>query len=92
MEKVIPFLSNDAENQLLVQIGDMTEPGVIMSWDPQSQSACHVLMTRGPDNILQMKRWVVQGPISEAYARQLTLEIQAAAEADGLCPSPTSIN
>ena len=92
MEKVIPFLSNDAENQLLLQIGDMTEPGVVMAWDPQSKSACHVLMTRGPDNILRMKRWVVQGPISEAYARQLTLEIQAAAEADGLCSSPASIN
>ncbi|MEW8645218.1 MAG: hypothetical protein AB2563_03900 [Candidatus Thiodiazotropha endolucinida] len=91
-EKVIPFLSNDAENQLLLKIAEMPEPGVIMVWDPESKTACHVLMTKGPDNILRMKRWVVQGPISQDYAHQLTREIQVAAEADGLCPSPASIN
>ncbi|MEW8073630.1 MAG: hypothetical protein AB2758_20615 [Candidatus Thiodiazotropha endolucinida] len=91
-EKVIPFLSNDAENQLLLEIGGMKEPGVVMAWDPKSKTACHVLMIKGPDNILRMKRWVVQGPISQSYAHQLTREIQAAVEADGLCPSPSSIN
>ena len=84
----LPFFTEQAEAQLVEQIGTMQASGVCLGYDPSTASAAYVLVRVERGQKPQMHRWTVEGPVTLDHARQTVQEIAAAAELDGLVSEP----
>ena len=78
----VQFISQQAEAKLVEQIGAMQQSGVVMTFDPTTMTAIHVLVKVTEREPPRMVRWSAQGPTTLEAARAMSQEISNAASAD----------
>ena len=89
---IIPLLSVELEQQLADRIGSMSKDGVVTVWDPETATACYVLVRVEPGKPPIMARWTLEGPVSRERAVMTGRQIEQAASADIDATSPVTIN